>query len=280
MVGNASDFLRLSSDVYLLEPSTTRSTDVSTAASSPSTIVVLAWMWAQLRHVSKYTSAYSKLYPNARMLMITTSWADFIHRSNGMQQRRLAATVATLRADSNEKILVHIFSNGGSKQLNILNAAFRKETGTLLPIQALILDSTPGRATFWRSVWTMLLTLPRQWYLRPLLFVLSVLIVGTFWLIRQLTGSEDVIERVRQDLNDTRLMVHEARRCYIYSEADESVEAKDVEDHADDARRKGWVVSTEKFVGSAHVGHMRLDSARYWKIVEELWKRSCCDVQR
>jgi hypothetical protein len=74
-------------------------------------------------------------------------------------------------------------------------------------------------------------------------------------------------------------MAHGARRCYIYSDADESVKAKDVEDHVDEARRKGWVASAEKFRGSPHVGHMRLDSAKYRKIVEELWDRSC-DIQR
>jgi hypothetical protein len=273
MVEKASKFLRLSSDVSLLDP-ITQSLDVLTSADSPSTIIVLAWMGAHFRHVSKYTSAYTNLYPDARILLITTSWGDFLYRSSSMQQHRLAPAIAALRANSDEKLLVHLFSNGGSKQLNTLNAAFRNETGRLLPIQALVLDSAPGRATFWRSVWTMLLTLPRQWYLRLPLFVLSVLIIGAFWLARHLAGADDVIEKVGQDLNDTRLMAHGARRCYIYSDADESVEAKDVEDHADEARRKGWLVSTEKFVGSAHVGHMRLDSARYWRTVKELWDRS------
>lgn len=268
---NVSDFIHFSSSVSLLEPST-RSSDVSNAVNSPSTIIVFAWMGAQLRHVSKYTAVYSKLYPKARILLITPSWPDFIYRSNSTQQHHLAVAVATIRADSRAKLFAHLFSNGGSKQLNTLNAAFVKETGKLLPIQALVLDSAPGRAAFWRSVWTILLTLPRQWYLRPLLFIISILTVGAFWLLSHLTGSRDVIEQVRQDLNDTRLMALGARRCYIYSDADESVEAKDVEDHVDDARRKGWVVSTEKFVGSAHVGHMRQDSARYWKIVKELWE--------
>jgi hypothetical protein len=278
-VENTSVFLGLSSNVSLLEPLTRSPNIVSPAASSPSTIVVLAWAEAQPRHVSKYTSTYSKLYPNARILLITTGWADFVYRSDDVQQRRLAPAVATLQADSDAKFLVHLFSNGGSKQLNNLNAAFSKETQKLLPIQALVLDSAPGRATFWRSVWTMLLTLPRQRYLRPPLFLISVLIIGAVWLVTHLTGATDVIERVRQDLNNTRLMEREARRCYIYSDADESVESKDVEDHAEDARRRGWIASTEKFVGSAHVGHLRLDSVRYWKIVQELWEQSACDLR-
>ena len=279
MVETVSGFLRLSSDVSVLEP-TAQSLDNSSKADNPTTVIVLAWMGAQLRHVSKYTSHYSNLYPNARILLITTSWGDFIYRPSGTQHRRLAPAIAALLANSDEKLLVHLFSNGGSKQLNNLNAAFRKETGRLLPIQALVLDSAPGRARFWQSIRTMLLTLPTQWYLRPILFVLTVLLVGSFWLVRQLTEAKDVLEQLREDLNDIRLMAHEARRCYFYSEADESVAAKDVEDHADEARRRGWLVSTEKFVGSGHVGHMRLDGARYWKIVDELWEQSCRDVQR
>jgi hypothetical protein len=65
-------------------------------------------MGAQLRHASKYTSAYSNLYPNARILLITTSWADFLYRANSMQQHRLAAAVATLCADSDERFLVRV----------------------------------------------------------------------------------------------------------------------------------------------------------------------------
>jgi hypothetical protein len=279
MVENTSGFLSLSSDISLLEP-LTQAPNVSLVASSPTTIIVLTWVAAQPRHASKYTSAYSQLNPNARILLITTGWADFVYRSNSTQQRRLAAAVTILQADSDAKLLVHLFSNGGSKQLNNLNAAFSKEAEKLLPIQALVLDSAPGRATFWRGVWTMLLTLPQQWYLRPPLFLISVLIMGAIWLVTHLTRATDVIEQLRQDLNDTRLMAREARRCYIYSDADETVQAEDVEDHAEDARRKGWIASTEKFVGSAHVGHMRLDSARYWKIVQELWERSSCDLRR
>lgn len=171
--------------------------------------------------------------------MITVSWADFIYRLLSIQQRIPTPAISTLLARPGDKLLAHLFSNGGSKQLNNLNAAFRNETGRLLSIQALILDSAPGRATFWGSVWTILLTLPRQWYFRLPFVVFSFLLVGTFWLVRQLTGAKDVIEQVGDDLNDTQLMAHEGRRRYIYSDADESVAAQDVEDHADEARRKG-----------------------------------------
>ena len=212
--------------------------------------------------------------------MITTSWADFIYRPARTQQKRLTPAVDALLAHGDEEILVHLFSNGGSKQLTNLTAAYLKQTGRLLPVQALVLDSAPGRATFWQSIRVMLLTLPRQWYLRPLLFAFTFLLVGTFWLAKHLTRAKDVLDRLAEDLNDTRLMVQGARRCYIYSESDESVKARDVEDHADDARHKGWLVSTEKFAGSAHVGHMRLDGARYWKIVETLWNQSCKDFLR
>ena len=270
-------FVRLSADVSLLE-SNSQSPDASNKTNSPGTVVVLAWMGAHPRHVAKYTSRYSQLYPNARILMITPSWGDFVYRPARTQQKRLAPAVDALLAKGADKILVHLFSNGGSKQLTNLTAAYLKQTGRLLPVQALVLDSAPGRGAFWQSIRVLLLTLPRQWYLRPLLFAFTFLLVGTFWLAKHLTGSKDVLDQLADDLNDPQLMVQGAKRCYIYSESDESVSARDVEEHADEARRKGWLVSTEKFVGSAHVGHMRLDGARYWEIVETLWNESCKDT--
>ena len=277
MAEKVPGFLRLSADVSLLEPDP-QSLSPSNEADSPSTIIVFAWMGAQSRYVSKYTSHYFQRYPNAQILLITSNWGNFTYRPMRTQHQRLAPAIPALLAKDDGKTLVHAFSNGGSIQFNSLAAAYRKETGKLLPVRALVLDSAPGRATLRQSVGTILATLQMQWYLRPLLVVLASLFVGTLWLVKQLTGAKDVVEQLREDLNDRRLVAHEARRCYIYSDTDESVSAKDVEEHADDARQKGWLVSMEKFVGSAHAGHMRLDGARYWKIVEGLWEQSCNDI--
>lgn len=71
----------------------------------------------------------------------------------------------------------------------------------------------------------------------------------------------------RAALNDSSLISKECRRCYVYSKTDDLIPWKDVEGHADDAEERGWIVEKERFEGSEHVAHMRLDPQRYWKIV-------------
>ena len=68
-------------------------------------------------------------------------------------------------------------------------------------------------------------------------------------------------------------MKGELKRGYIYSEADQMVDWRVVEEHARDAEAKGFVVRREKFEESGHVAHMRVGGGvRYWGIVEGMWE--------
>lgn len=64
----------------------------------------------------------------------------------------------------------------------------------------------------------------------------------------------------------------EVRRTYIYGPDDVLIEWRDVEWHAKDAVNKGFKVRLEKFEGSAHVQHVRVDEDRYWRIARETWE--------
>ena len=61
--------------------------------------------------------------------------------------------------------------------------------------------------------------------------------------LRSLTGTVDVVEEMRLALNDKKLFDLEAPRVYIYSSADDMVEPGDVEEHAGEAERLGYVVA-------------------------------------
>ena len=61
-------------------------------------------------------------------------------------------------------------------------------------------------------------------------------------------------------------------RCYIYSKEDEMVSWENVEEHAAEAEGRGWRVRRELFVGSGHVAHARVDSGRYWGVVQRVWE--------
>jgi hypothetical protein len=54
-------------------------------------------------------------------------------------------------------------------------------------------------------------------------------------------------------------------RTYIYSNANDMILWKNVEDHSKIAIGKGLDVRMERFEGSAHVSHLRLDAGRCGK---------------
>jgi hypothetical protein len=87
------------------------------------------------------------------------------------------------------------------------------------------------------------------------------------WLQRHVFSTENVITRVRRELNDSLLFPTEARRVYLYSKTDEMVDWETVEEHAMEAEEDGCQVERERFGNSKHVGHMMEDYDRYWAAI-------------
>ena len=99
------------------------------------------------------------------------------------------------------------------------------------------------------------------------------MVVTAYWLLLIPFGILDPIAHIWHTLKDRNLLGNEAGRCYIYSEKDAMVDWHDVELHARDAVERGFTVRTEKFQGSGHVAHARIDGERrYWAIVRDLWQ--------
>lgn len=88
-------------------------------------------------------------------------------------------------------------------------------------------------------------------------------------LIAALTRQKSPAFKIRQALNDSGLINKKAKRCYLYSETDDLIPWTDVEQHAAEAKDKGWEVTLEKFDDSPHVMHMRTDPKRYWNVVSK-----------
>ena len=65
-----------------------------------------------------------------------------------------------------------------------------------------------------------------------------------------------------------------AKRLYVYSDSDLMVGWKDIERHAEDARKIGVNAKTRKLEGSKHVQHMLQSWESYWESVETFWKES------
>jgi hypothetical protein len=270
--GALSTFTRVSELVSIYEPPTT--TTPASGPSPPDVIVVLSWMAAPARAVAKYTAGYAALFPTARIVLARTEYVDFLLHSEAAQRQAMAPVVEALCATPDARVLVTCFSNGGASKACRLAEAYRLETGKILPIHALVLDSCPGKATFARGVASLGYILPRAWYL----YFPGMLLVCAFTALLligcALMGRGTIVERSRQILNDPQIVDVRANRCYIYSQSDEMVWWQDVLEHAKDAEAKGWAVRTELFTDSMHAAHVRADEQRYWRAVKSVWEES------
>ncbi|KFY19870.1 hypothetical protein V491_04154 [Pseudogymnoascus sp. VKM F-3775] len=274
-------FKRLSSKAYLYTPFGMHESD-SGPLSNPDTnaphlIFLVSWMNASPRHISKYTSHYQILYPSTPILLVTSSASDFFPFSIQHRLATLVPAISAIRAYTDERqvsrngLLVHAMSNGGGGQLALISKQYLTETGQPLPANTIIYDSLPGTARFKQGLATFSLGLPATWYLRmPMQLMFSILLLFCY-ILPQILGQKIsalvIFNSIRPEF-----IRKEAKRCYIYSDGDEVVLDRDVEEHAREAERNGLSVEMVKFDGTSHVGHMRSDPARYWGIVKRSWE--------
>lgn len=273
-------FKALNSCVFLHEPSSTTPVLASTNHAPPTTILFFAWLGALPRHFSKFLTYYTTHYPSARILVIVNGNSDLVYRSYNTQEKRLEPALQVILADINVDgegkggghLLAHAFSNGGSNALTNLLLAFHRRTGKPMPLRALILDSAPGRANLRPLADAMRMSMPKQTYLQLPILIIVFSLLGVLWVVHRAFRLENAVDRLRRVLNDPLVSPLETRRCYVYSKCDKLVKWEDVEDHADEAERRGYEVTREKFEASGHVSHMRMDRVKYWNALEAFWE--------
>ncbi|CCF40307.1 hypothetical protein CH063_02320 [Colletotrichum higginsianum] len=244
---------------------------------SPRLIVIFSWMSAQDVHIAKYTSRYMALYPSASILLVK---CPFIHTlSTRISKRQIKPAVPVVRslADAapaafsgggQPQLLLHVFSNGGAtnyaKFLELYADADR--AGRLaLPPHVTLYDSCPGGFHWMRSYRALSASMPRV--LAPLAHVF----IGWFWLFHVPLGRIGFFGKMWAALRQKALLGSEKRRAYLYSKEDEMIHWADVERHAEEAKENGFNVRKERFDGSQHVAHAKLNPSRYWGLVKEMW---------
>jgi hypothetical protein len=232
-------------------------------------------MSAHRKHISKYTTQYRQKYPAADLLVIESSIADIVYRTNKTQQSRLRLARDILTShltaiDGQEKpqVLLHVFSNGGAQAAVQLATSLSPENRPNA-FSAIIFDSCPGEATYQRSYQAMSHSLPKPplaQYLGPLLIHVTLCL---FYLAIFVCQFESVLTRSRRCLNDPEMFGLDVPRLYVFSKADELVPYGDVQVHAEDARKKGYAeVRQVLFEDSAHCAHAMAHKDEYWGAVE------------
>ncbi|QIX02552.1 hypothetical protein AMS68_008069 [Peltaster fructicola] len=256
---------RLSNAIHLYDAN---AADVD-AALQPRLIILLGWMDARDTHLAKYILEYRTRYPQSSILLIRSRVAIMVSAALARAEVEPALPVIARMLSKGDKaeLLVHAFSNGGSCLLSNLNAALPEG----LPLHVTIFDSSPSmqynRA---KTVSAVMAGIPRGMMYYVSLPVVNV--VSYAWAFQvYVLGVADTLSDLAASHND-REKVHESRRVYIYSDADQLIDKEDVELHALQAQQKGFNVIEEVFVGSPHVAHSRSDPKRYWRIVEDAWR--------
>lgn len=192
--------------------------------------------------------------------------------SEAAKSKRVEPVLEILRGLSEgTKVLVHLFSNGGALTSARIATAYKKRTGRVLPMSALVLDSSPGRATYERTVRAFAVGLPKNWILRFLGTMMFRFVFGlyilSYWVLRR----SDLVDEMRRTLNDKTIFDEDAPRMYIYSVADPMVDWRLVEEHSEQAKDLGYSIDLEKYLESGHCGHLIIDVDRYWKTIQRLW---------
>jgi hypothetical protein len=214
-------------------------------------------------------------------MVITTHISDVAVHSTRHKIAVLAPAVDYLRrlhsTSSSNHILLHAFSDGGSNKAVCLAEAYLASTGRRLPVAASVLDSTPGTARYSPNVAAFGRSLPGNRILRAAgILVGGFLIAVHFVLFNVFVGYErNVFAKTRRGLNDETLWedLGGAPRTYIFSQADDLISWKDVEDHAADAAEKlGTTSLLVRFKESGHCCHAKEDEGYYWTVIKRTWE--------
>lgn len=246
--------------------------DGASRRSPPLAILLLTWAEAELSHIEKFTKMHAEVYPEATIIVVRSGIADYFVRSRRAQREMADPAVQVLRQFRDEDILVHVVSNGGANQWCTINEILQDLTGRRLCHATTMIDSGPGCTTV-RHTWAAAQAgLPRSWLPRLFARLSFFLLLYLMFLGLLIRPSLDQLIRIRRDMNIGPQTGRQALRGYIYSDCDDVSGPQDVEQHAQDARNRGFAVRLIKFEGSTHVGHLKKDPIKYRDAVSALWQ--------
>lgn len=213
-------------------------------------------------------------------MVITTKISDLALHTTKHKTAALAPAVDYIRRRHSNRtgknILLHAFSEGGSNKAVCLAQAYLSATGRRLPVAASVLDSTPGTPRYSSNVAAFRRSLPQNQALRALGLPLGALVLAITWVLFGIfVGYEqNAISKTRRALNDETLWdVVGMARTYVFSQADDLIHWKDIEDHAADVAEKfGTTSMLVRFKDSGHCSHAREHEEYYWNAVRTTWE--------
>lgn len=283
-------FTKLTDQVYVHEGGALSQRDPK----HPSTIIIYGWGDARPRHVVKYVDGYRQLFPHARVVLVFSPILRALYQTLEARSRNMIPVVQAAYPhlfgddsngdqqshDPDRRMLLHVMSNTGGINCAATMHAYAQHTGgDILPHALLACDSTPGSTHFLPNVgpWSRAMALgAARWFPWPFAVTqaLAALFLACLHGLGWLVGTTSAAEFSTAAVNDRTMSDLAAKRLYLYSKEDDIIRWEDIEQHAADARRKGWSVSAELFAGTPHVGHMRGHPEQYWAAIAAAWREA------
>ncbi|RAH59265.1 DNA repair protein [Aspergillus piperis CBS 112811] len=270
------DFPSIGKNIYYYEPDLIDTPIPENANTHPSLIILCSWYGgATPRRVAKYTSGYRQRYPRTSILLINTSFRDYVARSlhsiDGNLTPAKNTITKTLQSTPDARILLHVFSNGGCNTVTQLARAMKSEPVNFKSaLKLIIFDCCPGDSSFDRLYAAGAVALPTAQPGRAIGTAVLYSTAKVGYALQSMKAMRS-IDDYRADLNDAEIF-GEARRLYLYSRIDEMIPWKDVEGHMIEASRRGYSVTGVSFEDGKHCGLVMGDERRYWDAVERAWE--------
>lgn len=258
-----------------------QSNSISTTANpsnddGPNLIIVCAWFRALPKHTIKYITTYHQHYPHAQILLLQSNIGDMLYTTYSTQRKGYLPVLDLIKSlrttDQPPKILLHIFSNGGSNSaVQLASAWTQQHSSTPLPISAIVFDSAPGSPSLSLAAKAIVSSFPPQarWWVSIVVYLFIIPIIA---LPNVFPGRKNLIDMLRARLNDPVFFPRSAPRVYFCSPADSMVPVGDVVAHREAAANAGFGAEVVRFGRSGHVAHVREDGGRYWGVVWGLWE--------
>ncbi|KAJ4146182.1 hypothetical protein NW754_001646 [Fusarium falciforme] len=252
-------------------------------ADHPEAVVIYGWGDGLPKHVSKYAEGYRVLFPYSKQIIILSPISKAMFTSLDQRTEAMVPVLENLEkllGDRKSSVLIHAMSNTGAISYGTTLKAFQDKNSSAFPHQLLVLDSTPGSPWLSRRTlgnWSRAMSLgTANWFPWPFAVTQAlwagVLLVNATY--QWITGTEPAGAFALRVVDDESFETKEAKRLYLYSKEDDLISYEDIEAYVAESKERGYVVRTELFDGSGHVGHMRKHPEQYWKAIEDAWKWS------
>jgi hypothetical protein len=149
-----SQFKSISSEIFLYQPDLTKESSPN-STSDPDVIIIYGWGDASLKHVSKYTAGFHKLFPLSKIIIVISPIWKLMTFSMDQRARSMIPVIneafgpeLSTEKQAQRTILIHALSNTGGMNAAIMFEAYRRKYLRPMPHNLFIMDSCPGSIAY------------------------------------------------------------------------------------------------------------------------------------